>query len=67
MSRNSKDLLLLAVAIVLLAIGVFFWFGRSGKAPDFKLRLTAGDGSGCGRYSLTTSPCRDFAGLVGYR
>jgi len=60
MSRNSKDLLLLAVAIVLLAIGVFFWFGRSGKAPDLKLRLTAGDGSGL-RHRLATEFARESA------
>lgn len=60
MPRNAKELFLLAVAMLMLAIGVYFGFGETRKSPELKLRLTAGDESGL-RHRLAIEFSREAA------
>ena len=59
MRRFQKDLGLIAIALFLLAMGTYYWFGTSGQAP-ITLKLTAGDGSGL-RHRLATEFSREAA------
>jgi hypothetical protein len=59
MRRFPKDLGLIALALILLATGIYYWFGTSGQAP-ITLKLTAGDGSGL-RHRLATEFSREAA------
>ncbi len=60
MPRNSKELFLLAIAVFMIAMGVYLSFGGVGKEPELRLRLTAGDESGL-RHRLATEFSREAA------
>ena len=60
MIRLPKDLGLLAIALCLLVIGAYYWFGSPDQARLIKLRLTAGDGSGL-RHRLAKEFAREAA------
>lgn len=60
MPRNSKELFLLAIAMLMVAMGVYLGFGVVGKEPELRLRLTAGDQSGL-RHRLAMEFSREAA------
>ncbi len=57
MRRFQKDLGLTAIALCLIAFGIFYWFGTSDQ-PLITMKLTAGDGSGL-RHRLATEFSRE--------
>jgi len=57
MRRFQKDLGLTAVALCLIAMGIYYWFGTSGQSL-ITMKLTAGDGSGL-RHRLATEFSRE--------
>ncbi len=59
MRRFPKDLGLFAAALILLATGIYYWFG-TGSTRLISLKLTAGDGSGL-RHRLATEFSREAA------
>lgn len=60
MFRISKDLGRLTIALCLLALGLYYWFGSPNQPRVIKLRMTAGDGSGL-RHRLAKEFAREAA------